>query len=72
MDFYNEIKEQIVNNKITKKVKDYSKNRSDLTTYYNIGKFLPLPDKQYGKGIMKEYSLKFTNEFDKKYTPSFS
>lgn len=72
MDFYNEIKEQIVNNKITKKVKDYSKNRSDLTTYYNIGKLLPLPDKQYGKVIMKEYSLKFTNEFDKKYTPSFS
>ena len=72
MNYYAEIKSELINNEITKKVKDYSKNRSDLTTYYNIGKLLPLPDKQYGKGIMKEYSLKFTNEFDKKYTPSFS
>ncbi len=32
MNYYDEIKEQIINNKITKKVKDYSKNKSDLTT----------------------------------------
>ena len=38
MNYYNEIKEQIVNNEITKRVKDYSKNRSDLMTYYNVGK----------------------------------
>lgn len=71
MDYYNEIKEQIVNNEIIKKVKDYSKNRSDLTAYYNIGKLLSKADKQYGKGIIKEYSLKLTQEFGKKYTPSF-
>ena len=29
MNYYNEIKEQIINNEITKRVKDYSKNRSD-------------------------------------------
>ena len=72
MNYYKKKKNELINNEITKRVKDYSKNRSDLTTYYNIGKLLPLPDKQYGKVIMKEYSLKFTNEFDKKYTPSFS
>lgn len=30
MNYYNEIKEQILNNEITKRVKDYSKNKSDL------------------------------------------
>ena len=40
MNYYNEIKENLINNKITKKVKDYSKNRSDLNTYYNVGKLL--------------------------------
>ena len=70
MDYYAEIKEQLVNNEIIKKVKDYSKNRSALTTYYNIGKLLSKADKQYGKGIIKEYSLKLTEEFGKKYTTS--
>ena len=32
MDYYNEIKTELINNEITKKVKDYSKNRSDLNT----------------------------------------
>ena len=40
MNYYKEIKEQIINNEITKKVKDYSKNKSDLNTYYNVGKLL--------------------------------
>lgn len=40
MNYYNEIKEQIINNEIDKRVKDYSKNRGDLKTYYNIGKLL--------------------------------
>ena len=38
MNYYNEIKNEILNNEITKRVKDYSKNKSDLTTYYNVGK----------------------------------
>ena len=38
MNYYNEIKNEIINNEITKRVKDNSKNRSDLNTYYNVGK----------------------------------
>ena len=68
MNYYNEIKEQIINNEITKKVKDYSKNRSDLETYYNVGKLLSEAGKHYGEGIIKEYSVKLTNEFGKGYT----
>jgi len=68
MNYYNEIKEQIINNEVTKKAKDYSKNRSDLTTYYNIGKLLAEAGKHYGEGIIKEYPIKLTNEFGKGYS----
>ena len=68
MNYYNEIKEQIVNNEITKRVKDYSKNRSDLNTYYNVGKLLSEAGKHYGEGIIKEYSKRLTEELGKKYT----
>ena len=68
MNYYNEIKEQIVNNEITKRVKDYTKNRSDLTTYYNVGKLLSEAGKHYGEGIIKEYSKRLTEEFGKGYT----
>ena len=40
MNYYNKIKEELINNEIYKKSKDYSKNRSDLSTYYNVGKLL--------------------------------
>ena len=68
MNYYNEIKEQIINNEITKRVKDYSKNKSDLNTYYNVGKLLFEAGKHYGEGIIKEYSIKLTNELGKKYS----
>ena len=70
MNYYEEIKEQIINNEITKKVKDYSKNKSDLDTYYNVGKLLSEAGKHYGEGIIKEYSKRLTNEFGKGYTQS--
>ncbi|MCH5166522.1 MAG: hypothetical protein J1F35_01390, partial [Erysipelotrichales bacterium] len=66
----NEIKEQIINNEITKRVKDYSKNRSDLNTYYNVGKLLFEAGRHYGEGIIKEYSIKLTKEFGKGYSPT--
>ena len=68
MNYYNEIKEQILNNEITKRVKDYSKNKSDLTTYYNVGKLLSEVGKHYGEGIIKEYSEKLENDINLKYT----
>ena len=68
MNYYNEIKEQIINNEVTKKVKDYSKNRSDLNTYYNVGKLLSEAGKHYGEGIIKEYSKRLTLELGKGYT----
>ena len=68
MNYYNEIKNELINNEITKKVKDYSKNRSDLSTYYNVGKLLSEAGKHYGEGIIKEYSKKLTSELGKNYS----
>ena len=67
INYYDEIKNELVNNEITKKVKDYSKNRSDLITYYNVGKLLFEAGKHYGEGIIKEYSKRLTNEFGTKF-----
>ena len=67
MDYYNNIKDELINNEVYKKVKDYSKNRSDLKTYYNVGKLLSEAGRQYGEGIIKKYSEKLTLELGKKY-----
>ena len=58
MNYYNKIKNELINNEITKRVKDYSKNKNDLDTYYNVGKLLSDAGKHYGQGIIKEYSKK--------------
>ena len=70
INYYDEIKKELINNEVTKKVKDYSKNKSDLTTYYNVGKLLAEAGKHYGEGIIKEYSKKLTDDIGKKYTKS--
>ena len=68
MNYYNEIKNELINNEVYKKVKDYSKNRSDLNTYYKVGKMLSEAGKHYGEGIIKEYSRRLTSELGKGYT----
>ena len=68
MNYYVEIKEEFIKNEVYKKVKDYSKNRNDLRTYYNVGKMLSEAGKHYGEGIIKQYSKKLTNELGKGYT----
>ena len=73
MNYYNEIKKELINNEVYKKVKDYSKNKSDLSTYYNVGKLLVEAQggekrAKYGEMIIKEYSKKLIVELDKKYS----
>lgn len=70
MNYYNEIKNELINNEINRKIKNYSINKSDLNTYYNVGKMLSKAGKHYGEGIIKEYSKKLTNELGKGYTQS--
>lgn len=68
MNYYNEIKEELIKNEINKKVKSYSINRSDLNAYFNVGMILSKAGKHYGEGIIKVYSKKLTKELGKGYT----
>lgn len=73
MNYYVEIKNELVNNEIYKRVKDYSKNRSDLMAYYNVGKLLVEAQggeerAKYGDKLIKEYSKKLTVELGKGYS----
>ena len=72
-NYYNEIKKELLNNEIYKKVKDYSKNRNELSTYYNVGKLLIEAQggedrAKYGDNLIKEYSERLTKELGKGYT----
>ena len=67
MNYYEEIKRKLINNEVYKRVKDYSKNRSDLNTYYMVGKLLSEAGKSYGEGIIKKYSNRLTKELGKGY-----
>ena len=71
MNYYNEIKEQLINNEVYKRVKDYSKNRNELKTYYNVGKLIIEAQggetrAKYGDSIIKEFSKKLVVEVGKK------
>ena len=65
MNYYNEIKNKLIDNEIYIKVKDYSKERNKVITYYEVGKLLSSAGKHYGDGIIKEYSKRLTNEVGK-------
>lgn len=73
MNYYNEIKKELINNEIYKKVKDYSKNKSDLSNYYNVGKLLIEAQggekrAKYGDNLIREYAKKLTSELGKGYS----
>ena len=67
MDYYDEIKNELIDNEVNKKIKDYSKNKYELEKYYNVGKLLSEAGKHYGDGIIKEYSIKLCNDINKQY-----
>ena len=65
MNYYNEIKNKLVDNEIYSKVKDYSKERHKVITYYEIGKLLSEVESAYGESIIKKYAKKLVAEVGK-------
>ena len=72
-NIYVEIKKELVQSVIDKKVDTYFVNKNELTHYYNVGK--KLIDAQggeerskYGDGLIKKYSEKLTKELGKGYS----
>ena len=73
MNYYNEIKNILVDNAIGRKVREYKSNQKDLESYYNVGKLLVEAQggekrAKYGDGLIKEYSKRLTSELGKGYT----
>ena len=67
MNYYNEIKNKLIDDEIFSKVKDYSKEKHTLITHYEVGKLLLKAGSAYGEDIIGNYSNKLTVEVDKKY-----
>ena len=67
MNYYNEIKNKLIDNEVYSKVKDYSKERHKVITYFEIGRLLNEAGGKYGDNIIEEYSKKLIVEVGKKY-----
>ena len=67
MNYYNEIKYKLLECEAYDRVKDYSKDRNKVNTYYETGKLLNDAGKEYGKNIIREYSIKLMKEVGTKY-----
>ncbi|MGN0992324.1 MAG: PDDEXK nuclease domain-containing protein, partial [Bacilli bacterium] len=66
-NYYNEIKNKLIDNEIYSKIKDYSKEKYKVITYFEIGRLLNEAGGKYGENIIDEYSKKLVIEVGKKY-----
>lgn len=66
-EYYNEIKNKIIDNEIYLKVKDYTKERNRVITYFEIWKLLSEAGSKYGDKVIETYSKKLVVEVGKKY-----
>ena len=67
MNYYDEIKNKLIDNEIYEKIKDYSKERNRVKTYFEIGKLLSEAGSKYGDSIIENYSKKLILEVGRKY-----
>lgn len=67
MNYYNEIKNKLIDDEVYAKVNDYSKERHKVITYFEIGRLLNEAGSIYGEDIIGEYSKKLMIEVEKKY-----
>ena len=73
MNYYNEIKNILIDNAIGRKIREYKSNQKDLESYYNVGKLLVEAQggeerAKYGNGLIKEYSKRLISELGKGYS----
>lgn len=67
MNYYKEIKNRLVENENYERIKDYSKERYKVQTYYEVGKILSEAGKEYGENIIGQYAEKLQKEFGNKF-----
>ena len=67
IDYYDKIKENLLKCDAYDRVKDYSKNRNRVITYFENGRILTEAGGKYGDNIIDEYAKKLVIEVGKKY-----
>ena len=67
MNYYNEIKNKLIDNEVYSRVKDYSKERHRVITYFEIGRLLDEAGYKYRDNILKDYSNRLMVELGRKY-----
>ncbi len=72
MNYYTEIELFIKKNEVSKKVRILEENQSTLENYWNIGRLLVEAQggkerAKYGNGLIKEWSMKYTERYGKGY-----
>ena len=67
MNYYDQIRENLLKSEIYDSVKDYSKDRNKVKVYFETGKLLYESGSVYGKNIIKQYSEKLMIDVGKKY-----
>ena len=71
--YYSNIKEELVQSVIDKKVDTYVANKNELSHYYNVGKMIIEAQggesrANYGNGLIRKFSLRLTRELSKGYS----
>ena len=67
INYYEDIKNKLIDTEIYAKVKDYYKERYRVITYYEVGKMLYEVGSEYGEDIIGKYAEKLKIEVGKKY-----
>ena len=70
---YKEIRDELIQSAIDKRMDTYFTNRNELTHYYNVGKMIidaqgGEEKAKYGDGLIKKYSERLTREIGKGYS----
>lgn len=67
MNYYNEIKYKLIKSEIYDRVKDYSKEKNRVMTYFEVGRLLSDAGTYYGKDVVGDYSKRLSKDINKKY-----
>ena len=65
--YYTKIKDKLLKDELYSKIKDYSKERHRVITYFKVGKILSDAGKHYVEDIIGNYSEKLIIDVDKKF-----
>ena len=67
INYYDQIKKNLIKSEIYDKAKDYAKDMNKVKIYYENGRLLSEAGKEYGKNVIKQYADKLMIEVGKKY-----